>query len=121
MEEYLKGHAIAHPTEVFDPDAIRVLTTAFEHAWQKLENSAFVLIRTGSPKRATYWQNISSSRPGRASVTIDGYAMVPSCNTLGQILEAHRASDPMDGRRAPCPGCAGAVHVGAIGNVRRRK
>jgi hypothetical protein len=39
MEEYLKGHAIAHPTEVFDPDAIRVLTTAFEHAWQKLENS----------------------------------------------------------------------------------
>ena len=39
MEEYLKGHAIAHPTEVFDPDAIRVLTTAFEHAWRNLENS----------------------------------------------------------------------------------
>jgi len=39
MKEYLEGHAIAHPTEVFDPDAIRVLTTAFEHAWQKLEHS----------------------------------------------------------------------------------
>jgi hypothetical protein len=39
MKEYLEGHAIAHPTEVFDPDAIRVLTTAFEHAWRNLENS----------------------------------------------------------------------------------
>ena len=39
MKEYLNGHTIAHPTEVFDPDAIRVLTTAFEHAWQNLENS----------------------------------------------------------------------------------
>jgi hypothetical protein len=39
MKEYLNGHAIAHPTEVFDPDAIRILTTAFEHAWQRLQNS----------------------------------------------------------------------------------
>jgi hypothetical protein len=39
MDEYLKGHAIAHPTEAFDPDAIRVLTTAFEHAWRNLESS----------------------------------------------------------------------------------
>jgi len=35
MEEYLKGHAIAHPTEVFDPDAIRILTTAFDAAWRQ--------------------------------------------------------------------------------------
>jgi hypothetical protein len=34
MKEYLNGHAIAHPTEVFDPDAIRILTTAFDDAWQ---------------------------------------------------------------------------------------
>jgi hypothetical protein len=39
MKEYLNGHAIAHPTEVFDPDAIRILTTAFHHAWQRLQNS----------------------------------------------------------------------------------
>lgn len=39
MKEYLEGHASAHPTEVFDPDAIRVLTTAFEHAWRNLETS----------------------------------------------------------------------------------
>jgi len=39
MKEYLNGHAIAHPTEVFDPDAIRILTTAFDHAWQRLRNS----------------------------------------------------------------------------------
>jgi hypothetical protein len=39
MKEYLTGHAIAHPTEVFDPDAIRILTTAFDNAWQRLQNS----------------------------------------------------------------------------------
>jgi hypothetical protein len=39
MKEYLSGHAIAHPTEVFDPDAIRILTTAFDNAWQRLQNS----------------------------------------------------------------------------------
>ena len=40
MKEYLNGHAIAHPTEVFDPDAIRILTTAFDGAWQHLQNSS---------------------------------------------------------------------------------
>jgi hypothetical protein len=39
MKEYLERHAIAHPTEVFDPDAIRTLTTAFDAAWQRLQNS----------------------------------------------------------------------------------
>ena len=39
MKEYLNGHAIAHPTEVFDPDAIRILTTAFDDAWQRVQNS----------------------------------------------------------------------------------
>src|SRR5206468_12525478 len=43
---------------------------------------------------ATYLQNISLSRLGRASVTIDVCAMVPSCNTPGQISGAHRASSP---------------------------
>jgi hypothetical protein len=38
MKEYLKEHAIAHPTEVFDPDAIRILTTALDYAWQRLQN-----------------------------------------------------------------------------------
>jgi hypothetical protein len=36
---YLNGHAIAHPTEAFDPDAIRILTTAFENAWQRVQSS----------------------------------------------------------------------------------
>ena len=40
MKEYLNGHAIAHPTEVFDPDAIRILTAAFDDAWQRLQNSS---------------------------------------------------------------------------------
>jgi hypothetical protein len=39
MKHHLNGHAIAHPTEVFDPEAIRVLTAAFDHAWQRLQNS----------------------------------------------------------------------------------
>jgi hypothetical protein len=39
MEEYLNGHAIAHPTEVFDPDDIRILTSAFDAAWQGLQKS----------------------------------------------------------------------------------
>jgi hypothetical protein len=39
MKEYLNGHAIAYPTEVFDPDAIRILTAAFDDAWQRLQNS----------------------------------------------------------------------------------
>jgi hypothetical protein len=39
MKEYLNGHAIAHPTEVFDPTAIRIMTTAFDAAWQRLQNS----------------------------------------------------------------------------------
>ena len=39
MKEYLNGHANAHPTKVFDPDAIRILATALDHAWQRLLNS----------------------------------------------------------------------------------
>ena len=39
MKEHLKGHAIAHPTEVFDPDTIRILTTAFDSAWRRIHNS----------------------------------------------------------------------------------
>ena len=39
MKHHLNGHAIAHPKEVFDPEAIRVLTAAFDHAWQGLQNS----------------------------------------------------------------------------------
>jgi hypothetical protein len=39
MKLYLNGHAIAHPTEAFDPDAIRILTTAFDAAWRRLQNS----------------------------------------------------------------------------------
>ena len=39
MKEYLNGHAIAHPTEVFDPDAVRILTTAFDAAWRRVEYS----------------------------------------------------------------------------------
>jgi hypothetical protein len=39
MKEYLNGHTMAHPTEVFDPDAIRIPTTAFDYAWQRLQNS----------------------------------------------------------------------------------
>lgn len=39
MKEYLNGDAIAHPTEVFDPGTIRTLTTAFDAAWQRLQNS----------------------------------------------------------------------------------
>jgi hypothetical protein len=35
MKHYLDGHAI----EVFDPQAIRTLTIAFDHAWQSLQNS----------------------------------------------------------------------------------
>jgi hypothetical protein len=39
MKEHLNGHAIAHPSEVFDPDAIRILTKAFDNAWQSVQNS----------------------------------------------------------------------------------
>jgi len=39
MKEHLNGHAIAHPSEVFDPDAIRILTTAFDNAWQRVQKS----------------------------------------------------------------------------------
>jgi hypothetical protein len=39
MKEYLNGHATAHPTEAFDPDTIRILTTAFDAAWQRVQNS----------------------------------------------------------------------------------
>ena len=39
MKEHLNGHAIAHPSEVFDPDAIRILTAAFDSAWHSLQNS----------------------------------------------------------------------------------
>jgi hypothetical protein len=39
MKEYLERHAIAYPTEVFDPAAIRTLTIAFDAAWQRLQNS----------------------------------------------------------------------------------
>ena len=39
MKHHLNGHAIAHPKEVFDPEAIRVLTAAFDHAWRGLQNS----------------------------------------------------------------------------------
>jgi hypothetical protein len=39
VKEYLNGDAIAHPTEVFDPGTIRTLTTAFDAAWQRLQNS----------------------------------------------------------------------------------
>src|ERR1700682_3089926 len=39
MKQHLNGHAIAHPTEVFDPDAIRILIAAFDHAWQRVQKS----------------------------------------------------------------------------------
>jgi hypothetical protein len=39
VKHYLNGHAIAHPTEVFDPEDLLVMTAAFEHAWQNLQNS----------------------------------------------------------------------------------
>jgi hypothetical protein len=39
MKEYLDRHAIAPPTAVFDPAAIRTLTIAFDTAWQRVQNS----------------------------------------------------------------------------------
>jgi hypothetical protein len=39
MKEHLNRYAIAHPSDVFDPDAIRILTGAFDNAWQRLQNS----------------------------------------------------------------------------------
>lgn len=39
MKEHLEGHATAHPTEVFDPDTIRILTTAFDTAWRRIQKS----------------------------------------------------------------------------------
>ena len=39
MKEHLNGHTVAHPTEVFDPETIRILTTAFDTAWQRIHNS----------------------------------------------------------------------------------
>lgn len=33
------GNAFAPPTDVFDPEAIRVLTGAFEDAWKRLQAS----------------------------------------------------------------------------------
>jgi hypothetical protein len=60
MKEYLNGHAIAHPTEVFDPDAIRILTTAFDAAWQRLQNSGvgFESDRQSEQARNTLAKNI---------------------------------------------------------------
>ena len=54
MKEYLNGHAIAHPTEVFDPDAIRILTTAFDDPWQRLQNSG---VRFGSDHQSEQARN----------------------------------------------------------------
>jgi hypothetical protein len=53
VKEYLNGHAIAHPTEVFDPDAIRILTTAFDAAWRRLQNSRFDSDRQREQARIT--------------------------------------------------------------------
>jgi hypothetical protein len=55
MKEYLNGHAIAHPTEVFDPDAIRILTAAFDDAWQRLQNSG---VRFDSDHQSKQARNI---------------------------------------------------------------
>jgi hypothetical protein len=54
MKDYLNGHAVAHPTEVFDPDAIRTLTTAFNVAWQRLQSSG---VRFESDRQAEQARN----------------------------------------------------------------
>ena len=71
MREYLNGHAIAHPTEVFDHDAIRILTTAFDDAWQRLQNSG---VRFGSDHQSEQARNtlakyiIEQARQGERDV-----------------------------------------------------
>lgn len=41
MKNFLKGHAIAYPNAVaFDPATIRILTAAFDEAWQSLQKSS---------------------------------------------------------------------------------
>ena len=40
MKNFLNGYATAHPNDVaFDPDTIRILTAAFDEAWQSLQKS----------------------------------------------------------------------------------
>jgi hypothetical protein len=39
MKDHLNEHATAYPSEVFDPDAVRILTAAFDDAWRRLQNS----------------------------------------------------------------------------------
>jgi hypothetical protein len=52
MKEHLNGHANAYPTEVFDPDAIRILTTAFDAAWRRVQNSGVVFDTDHQSKQA---------------------------------------------------------------------
>jgi hypothetical protein len=86
MKEYLNGHTIAHPTEVFDPDAIRILTPAFDYAWQRLQNSG---VRFDSDHQSEQARNTLAKciieQAGGANVTSGVYALVPSFNTPGQI------------------------------------
>ena len=52
MKEYLNGYARAHPTEVFDPEALRILTAAFDNAWGHLQASGARLESERAQERA---------------------------------------------------------------------
>jgi hypothetical protein len=52
MKEYLNGHALAHPTEVFDPEALRILTAAFDNAWSRVQATGARLESERAQERA---------------------------------------------------------------------
>jgi hypothetical protein len=52
MKADIDEHAIGHSTQVLDPDAIRILTGAFDDAWQRLQASGARLESEREYKRA---------------------------------------------------------------------
>jgi hypothetical protein len=47
MFHHLEKYARAGVTRVFDPDEVRILTTAFDEAWKAVQNSGFSFASSG--------------------------------------------------------------------------